>query len=138
MLDEIYERIAMKVEDDFTKFCQDNNISIDLRVKRKNDLSRKKEFFKKKCLNYCNNQIVIFIEEKAKDVGDFTLNDTINRLMRVKDSYQLDEANQKFEIAWADVQANVQSVLKTEDIVINETHNLVSSSFRDNTLSQQR
>lgn len=82
MLEEIYEPISVKVDEQLRKFCRDNNVSTDVREKQQSELARKKEYFKNSALNYVINLICNVIMDRIQKVGDATLNEFINNFLR--------------------------------------------------------
>jgi hypothetical protein len=56
-------------------------------------LNRKRDEFKKDAERFCNYELTKFIEEKSKVVGDTIIQEEVIRLLKIKDSYSLKEAN---------------------------------------------
>ena len=59
------------------------------------------------CQQYCNKMIAEFTEKKSKDVGDATMQEYINRYLKEQESYEENEAEEKFEEAWKDAYERV-------------------------------
>jgi hypothetical protein len=80
------------LEEEYRKYCGDENINLSLREKRKDQLIKSMTYHFNNWIAYANELIAVFSDKKAKIIGDTRLLKFIAEAMMKKDQYTEKEA----------------------------------------------